>query len=290
MISLDSLRAFRAFAEQLNFTKAAELLHISQPALHVKIAELSRQLETALYVRQGRRLELTAKGRELLTFAAEMDDRVDEFERDFQDRSSSPVVLAAGQGAYLYLLGPALRAFLNQQPVRPLTVLTKDRDDCLEAVASGRAHLGVAVLEKSPSPLLAREVTRVHSVLAMPARHRLARKTRLELSDLDGCTLVVPPPSRPQRMALSAALQAASVNWQVGVEAQGWELTLHFVSLGLGLAVVNSFCSLPRGVVARPLDGLREQIYSIFWRPGYLPKDAQRLRDLILAKVEPASL
>ena len=54
MISLDSLRAFRAFAEQLNFTKAAELLHISQPALRVKIAKLSRQLETALYVRQGR--------------------------------------------------------------------------------------------------------------------------------------------------------------------------------------------------------------------------------------------
>jgi LysR family transcriptional regulator, low CO2-responsive transcriptional regulator len=283
VISLDSLRAFRAFAEHLNFTKAAELLHISQPALHVKISELSRQLETPLYLRQGRRLVLTAKGHDLLAFAAEMQDRAIEFEREFRDREALPVVLAAGQGAYLYLLGPALRAFLQDQPNCPLKLLTKDRDGCVEAVAGGRAHLGVAVLDKSPSPLLVREVARVHPVLAFPAKHRLARKPRLQLSDLDGCTMIVPPPSRPQRVAISAALQAAGVQWQVGMETQGWELTLHFVSLGLGVAVVNSFCSLPRGVVSRPLDGLNEQVYSVFWRPGYLPKDAQALRDTILA-------
>ena len=55
-VSADALASFAVFADHLNFTRAAEELHISQPALHVKVRKLSESLGRPLYRRAGRRL------------------------------------------------------------------------------------------------------------------------------------------------------------------------------------------------------------------------------------------
>jgi DNA-binding transcriptional LysR family regulator len=82
---------------------------------------------------------------------------------------------------------------------------------------------------------------------------------------------------------LAQALRAASVPWSVAVEASGWELTLHFVSLGLGLAVVNACCRLPPGLVARPLPELPRTVYRLLYRPGALRRSAvASLREALL--------
>ena len=62
----ESLRAFAVFAEVLNFTHAAERLHVSQPALHARIRRLADTLGVELYRREGRRLLLTHAGEQLL--------------------------------------------------------------------------------------------------------------------------------------------------------------------------------------------------------------------------------
>ena len=282
-MNFETLRAFSIFAETLNFTHAADRLHISQPALHVKVQELARSLNVALYVRQGRRLTLTDKGLELARFAREIEDRVADFGAEFrEEKSALPVVLAAGQGAYLYLLGPSIQRYRGS-----LKLLTHDGESCLEAVRNGIAHLGVAALERPPEGLGSQLLAEIGSVLVVKARTRLARRDPLELSDLEGLTLVVAPAHRPHRQVLAAALQNAGVNWHVGVEAHGWELMLHFVKLGLGAAVVNSFCSLPPGLVSRPLRGLPKIRYYAFWRRGYLRPEAEQLRLCLGTTVEP---
>src|SRR5688572_1605203 len=106
MIDLDALRSFAVFAERLNFTRAAEDLHISQPSLHVKIRKLADSLRVPLYRRQGRRLELTEQGKRVAAFGTDMKGRSDAFLRELAAGAvDAPVVLAAGEGAYLYLLG-----------------------------------------------------------------------------------------------------------------------------------------------------------------------------------------
>jgi DNA-binding transcriptional LysR family regulator len=62
MVSADALASFVVFADHLNFTRAAAELHISQPALHVKVRKLAEALGRPLYRRDGRRLVLTADG------------------------------------------------------------------------------------------------------------------------------------------------------------------------------------------------------------------------------------
>lgn len=266
MLHLDWLGAFTAFAEHLNFTRAARALHLSQPALHVQIGKLSAELGVPLYVRRGQRLELTADGRRVLSFAREMGER----ERAFRDvlragESLQPVVLAAGEGTFLYLLGPAIRAFTAASR-SPLRLLTRDREAALEAVLSGEAHLALAPVEGAPAGLTLEKVTDIAQVLAVPQAHPLARKRSIKLRDLAGARLIVPPSGRPHRVALAAALLAAGVPWEPAVEANGWEPTLHFVTLGVGIAVVNACCRLPRGLVARPLPELPSRTYSLIRR------------------------
>jgi DNA-binding transcriptional LysR family regulator len=173
-------------------------------------------------------------------------------------------VLCAGEGAYLYLLGEGLRRFVAKGA--PLKLLTRDREGTLEAVRGGEAQVGVCALEVLPDDLHVRPLTDVGQALVVPARHPLATKRRLRLADLTGARLVVPGPDRPHRVALSRALLTAGVPWEVAVEANGWELMVRFVELGVGIAVVNACCRLPRGLVARPLPELPRQRYFVIRR------------------------
>jgi len=119
-------------------------------------------------------------------------------------------------------------------------------------------------------------------MLVLPRNHPLARKRSLRLKDLSGVRLVVPHDRRPHRIMLSLALQSAGVDWEVAVEANGWELMLHFVELELGLAIVNECCRIPRGLVGRPLCELPVIRYFVFNLPGQSQSPAATLRDILL--------
>jgi DNA-binding transcriptional LysR family regulator len=293
MLHLDWLEAFTVFADHLSFTAAARALHLSQPALHVQIGKLGAELGVPLYLRRGQRLELTADGRRVLVFAREMGER----ERAFRDvlrggESLQPVALAAGEGSFLYLLGPAIRAFTRAARA-PLRLLTRDLEATLAAVRSGEAHVGVAPLasegegERAPPDLLVDRLTEVAQVLVVPAAHPLARRRSIKLGDLEGARLIVPPPGRPHRAAITAALLAAGVSWEPAVEASGWEPMLHFVALGVGIAVVNACCRLPRGLVARPVPALPRRTYSLIRRRDAAPSAASaELWKVVLAHAD----
>ena len=264
----DWLEAFLAFAESMNFTRAAEVLNISQPALHVKIGKLADWLGQPLYRRAGRNLVLTPAGERLSVFAREQTARSSAFVEQFKTGADhQPVELCAGAGAYLYLLGPAISAFLDCA-AHPLQLVTGNRDRTVDLVLSGQAHIGVTSLDAMVPGLVANTLTEVDQVLVMPVGHRLAQRSRVRLKDLGDEALIVPPQGRPHRTMLNQMLMSAGVSWQIAVEAEGWELMLHFARLGVGLAVVNGCCHIPEELTARPLRELPVIGYHVVYRPG----------------------
>jgi DNA-binding transcriptional LysR family regulator len=284
VLKLEWLEAFAAFAEHESFTRAAKALHLSQPALHVQVKKLSEALGVTLYRREGQRLVLTADGLRVAAFGREMRERTRELSDELASGSrGDPVVLSAGEGAYLYLLGEGIRGFLAGGGA-PLKLLTRDREGTLSAVRGGEAQVGVASLDLLPGDLDAVPLTDVGQSLVLPEAHPLARKRRLRLADLAGARLVVPGPERPHRAALTRALSEAGVPWEVAVEANGWPLMLRFVELGAGLAVVNACCRLPKGLVARPIAELPVQRYHVLRRRGAPAEGASaRLAKMLVA-------
>lgn len=280
--SWDALRAFAEFAEDGNFTRAATRLHISQPALHTKIANLQKALRATLYERRNGRTEITETGRKLQRFAREIASAAADFQTELAgETGTEPIVLAAGEGCYLYLLGEAIRTHRSAS-AHPLRLQTADGVSAIEAVKSARAHLAVASLETPPAGLEFQPLTRVGQALAMPARHPLAARRSVKLADLEGAQLIVPPSGRPHRTLLSRMLQSAQVTWHVAVEASGWELMLQFVRLGLGLAIVNACCRMPAGVTSRPMPELPSLQYYVFHLDKALPKAVVELKKNLL--------
>jgi LysR family transcriptional regulator, low CO2-responsive transcriptional regulator len=274
MLRAEWLESFIAFAEHLSFTHAARALHLSQPALFVQIAKLSEALQVTVYEKRGRQLALTDAGVELLAFARDARQRSAELVTTLRTGvHQSSVTLAAGTGAFLYLLGPGIRDFMRSSTAR-LRLLHRDRAGTLEAVRRGEAQLGVAAFDALPDDLASQLLTRVPQLLVVPQRHRLARKRVVKLADLQGEALIVSPVGSPQRATLAQALDSAEVQWRVAVEATGWELVLRFAELGVGLAVVNGFCRIPRGLVTRPLGELPRVAYYIVERRASPPSDA----------------
>ncbi|WP_312318381.1 LysR family transcriptional regulator [Stenotrophomonas sp.] len=285
-VSLDALMAFAEFAEDGNFTRAAGRLHLSQPALHTRISKLGEAVGRPLYVRRGRGIEITPVGRQVQRFARELAASAAVFQSELQGQDVEPtVVLAAGEGATLYLLGQGIRAHLAHRR-HSLQLLTADGAVAVEAVRSGRAQLGVACLETVPKDLTVLPLTRVGQVLAMPRRHPLSARRKVKLTDLQSAELIVPPEGRPHRVMLSRLLQSAGVDFSVAVEATGWEVMLHLVRLGMGLAVVNACCRLPAGVVSRPMPELPSLQYHLFHRNGGVTGAAATLRQNLLAQAD----
>jgi LysR family transcriptional regulator, low CO2-responsive transcriptional regulator len=286
MIHGDWLAAFEVFARELNFTHAAARLHLTQPALHAQVAKLGERVGAPLYTRRGRSLELTAAGVRLLAFAREARERESQLMADLRgEHAPAPVTLAAGEGALLYLLGDALRSFAAHGDA-PLRVLTRDRAGTLAALRDGSAHLGVTAVDSVPDGLVAERLVDAPQVLMVPARHRLARAARVGLADLAGERMILPPGDAPHRLALARAIASATRSEaaiEPAVEAGGWSLMLHFVRLGLGLAIVNGICTPPRGTRARVLGELPRVRYVLVRRAGAaLSAQAEALRAALL--------
>ena len=286
--NLDALQSFAVFADTLNFSESARLLHISQPALHAKVRKLSEQLDAKLYLRVGSALQLTSAGEQVARHARELLLLNQRFVKGLaQGQEQAVVSLAAGEGAYLYLLGKALSQFSGPGASPHLQLLTRNRDASVQAVRAGQAQLGIAPLGAVPADLHAVRLTVVGQVLVLPRAHALASRRSVRLRDLQGANLIVPPAGRPHRELLGRLLQAESVSWQPSLEADGWELMLRFAQLGFGLTVVNACCRIPKGLVAVPLQGYPPLEYHLFRAADRPPSvHAQRLWNALLAQAD----
>ena len=276
----DDLEAFAVFATHKNFTRAAAELHVSQPALHTRIRKLEKILDRRLYERQGRILLLTDVGERLAAFANDTRTRAADFLQTLDAAPPRPLVLAAGAGAYQYVIGDVVRRYLDRQ--FGLRLMTADSDATLAAVRDGTADAGVTALAIPPADLDCEFLTQYPQVLAVRPDHRLAGRRLLRLKDLAGEALVVPPPTRPHRVHLERSLLDAGVDWSVAVEAEGWALLVHFVRLGVGPAVVNGFVRTPAAVRTVPVKDLPAVRYYLVTRPNR-PQDKRldTLRELL---------
>lgn len=272
-MNYEHLRAFVVFAAHRNFTHAARELHLSQPALHVQIRKLTEAVGRPLYARRGRALVLTRDGERLAAFGRDTLTRGGALLAELRgERDDVPIVLAAGRGAYLYLLAPALRRF-QRGPGR-LQLVVAGGDDALAMVAEARADLAVAAVElrgdaprgSNISALVAQPVRVTRHVVVVPRDHALAGRHRVRATDLDGEPLVVPPGATRHRAAIEAAFAAGGARLSVSVEATDWELMMQLAALGAGPAIVNELCRPPAGAVAVPFVGLAPVTYQLVRR------------------------
>lgn len=177
---------------------------------------------------------------------------------------TATLVLAAGAGAHRWVTQGAVRLLLQRG--HRLRLLSTDRDQTIAVVRDGHADVGVTVLQSRPIGVAVVELAHYSQVVVLPLEHRLARLRTIGMTDLAGEDLIMPPEGRPQREALDRAARRKGIELRATAEAEGWSQMLDFVSLGVGICVVNGCVEPNDGTVCRPVDDLPTVSYSAVFR------------------------
>ena len=290
-MNFDALESFRVFAETLNFTHAAEQRHLTQPALHKQVQNLTQELGVSLYGKKGRELYLTPAGIEVARFARETHERLADLRGMVGGtREDLPVTISAGRGSYLYLLGQAVRNFQDRNP-GILQIQVDDSVGTTEAVRSGIAHVGVTVLVEEPSDLIVTPILDVTPHLVVGKDHPLSSRKSITVGDLDGLPLITPPQPSPLRDMIRTSLEREARVFNPIMEVPGWELAMHLASLGLGATIVNGCCRPPRQTKAIPLKGFPSTTYYLVERAsGQFRNEVRELKECILKQASAVNL
>lgn len=240
--TLNQLRCFCQVAHQGQYTRAAEALYVSQPAVSKSIKDLERQLGLPLFERAGREVRLTAPGRLLLERAERIlaeSAAAERMLRAVREGEQGTLLIGASSTPGTYLLPRILGAFRHANPKADLSVEIAATGEVLRRLAAGLLDLAL-VGETDFSPDLEAEVLETEElVLIMPAGHPLTTKRAIRGSDLAEQPLILREPGSSTRQVLLRALTEAGVAPRVSMELGSTEAVKNMVAAGLGVSMVS---------------------------------------------------
>lgn len=259
-MELRQLEHFVTVAEERHFTRAAELLQISQSGLSASVRALEIELGTPLLVRSTRRVELTAAGRALLeeshrTLASAAAAR----EAVLAVRGLVQGTLAVGSEQCLGVVDVPreLAGFRAAHPGVRVRLRFDGSTALVADVAAGRLDLAlVAVCAPPPSGVVLRPLATQPLVLLCPPGSPFAQRTRVGLADLIGETFVGFQPDWGARTLATRAFATIGHLHRVELEVNDVHTLLDLVEAGLGIAVVPSAIARkrPDRLTAVPID------------------------------------
>ena len=182
-LDLRRVRYFVAVAEHLHFRRAAEAIHIAQPALSRQIRALEKDLGVALFDRDQRSTTLTAAGRQLLEDAPALLAGADAAWRRVQRVGRGTHRLVVGFRAGITVTA-ATRAFAEIRPDVTVDVVRLEWDDQEELLRSGRIDVGFVRRPIDERGLRLIPLFTEDRLAALPASHPLARRRTLRTADL----------------------------------------------------------------------------------------------------------
>ncbi|MGI9091595.1 MAG: LysR substrate-binding domain-containing protein [Gemmatimonadaceae bacterium] len=242
MLNLHHLRVFAAVAEHGGFSRAADALRLSQPAVSKTVQELERQVGLPLFDRVGRTPRLTEAGQALFARASELFgvERMAEDELNAL-RGLARGILRVGASTTVatYLLPPLLARFHGQHPGVTLRVASVNTRAVARLLLEGR--LDVALVEGPVVHERIQVTPWLEDELVLIARpdHHLAKRRRVVAADLMAEAFVVRERGSGTRAVAERALAEHGVHPRVAVQLGSTEAIKQAVVAGLGLAIVS---------------------------------------------------
>ena len=188
MLDIHQLNVFLVAAETLNFTQAAQQLHMTQPSVSQHIQYLERHFDMELFIRNGRNLELTDAGLALLPFAREavsLSIRTDETMDSLKGSIYGHLIVCCSTTPGKYILPNLLARFHRKHPQVRVTCNVTAQNDALKSVAEGDAHFALFSMSHTHYPdLEARSFLCDPIVLIAPLEHPWAEREQIEPSEL----------------------------------------------------------------------------------------------------------
>ncbi|RDI97024.1 LysR family transcriptional regulator [Dyella solisilvae] len=255
-ISLRQLRAFLAVARQQHFRRAADHLHLSQPAVSRYIAELEAELGVRLFDRTTRAVVPTEAGRYLEGAIGRVLDELEGVLDHVQsegERRRGKVHVASVPTLSAGLMPQCIADCARRYPELTIQLHDQSQTQVLDAVLGGEVDFGVAIAPPANAEFDSESILRDPFVLVCRPDHALARLDRVPWRKLQGQPLVLLDYSSGSRRLIDHALASRGIEAQV-VQQTGHTLTaFRMVEAGLGVSVSPALSPPPSTLVTRPL-------------------------------------
>ncbi|MEU9536605.1 MULTISPECIES: LysR family transcriptional regulator [Streptomyces] len=276
-MELRQLEYFVAVAEEQNFTRAAERVHISQSGVSAQIRQLERELGAELFDRSSRTVTLTVAGKAALEHARAALDAVGAIGRsvdEVTDLIRGRLTVGMVVGCTLTPLFEALAAFHEAHPGVEISLLEDSSDRLTEGVRTGAVDLALIGTATAPDGLHALTIISERLVAAVPPGHPLAEQRRITLSDLAAHPIVCMPPGTGLRAVFDRACAAQHLHPSIAMQAGAADAIADLAARGLGVAVLSeSMAAFHRDrLTARTIDDVgTPALLALIWKSPHNP-------------------
>lgn len=269
-MELRHIRYFTALAEELNFSRAAERLHIAQPPLSRQIKELEEELGAKLFYRSKRQVQLTDAGKAFLRKAYQILDQVEQASISARLASTGREgELRIGFSGSVQDLIPTLRQYRELYPQVGIVLYQMNSTLQIEALNESRIDLAVLSVPAHHPKIETFPLRKVQFMAVLPENHHLVTKRSLRLEDLKEETFIITLKSSGMLFheAFMSIFQSASYTPNVTFQASDLQTVLALVASGMGVTLTPSPINPVAGIVKRNVDDIDLSMQvSLAWR------------------------
>lgn len=266
MIDLTLLRTFVAVAKTRNISRAAEQIHLTQPAVSLQIKQLESVVGAELFLRHP--LRLTDAGEYLLSqseqLLAQWQD-VLSFVQDEKDLVQGSLTIACSDTVMRFCLLPAIKQFRKRYAGIEFSILNRTSVAAKEAVLSGEADLAYALLDLPHPKLNHQPFLTYREVAALPANHPWTGTNKVAARQLVSETLLLLEERTQTRQQLNRWFEQKGVQPTQTMSLGSVDAQIALTKAGLGVAVLPDFAT-PKSLQSVAISGLPMRTVASFYQ------------------------
>lgn len=236
-MDFEQLRTFMEVSRLRSFSRAAEKLMVTQPAISAQIRTLENEVGARLFDRDGGKVTFTAAGRVFEPFAEhclQCHNHIMVTVGELHRTPRGEISVSANEATSLYVLPAVFAQFKRQYTRVGLSIVRADRLRTVESVLNREVDFGVVSLPVKDARLMVDTLHRDDVVLVAPSNHPLAARDSVKFAEILPHSLLVPKQGR-QRELIEDLFRSNDVQPRVAMEVESSELLKRLVVAGLGI-------------------------------------------------------
>jgi LysR family transcriptional regulator, regulator for metE and metH len=246
-LEMRHFRLVKAVAREGSMTRAANALNLTQPALSHQLAALEQQLQANLFQRTSRGMDLTDAGALLLQSAEVVLEELDRVSHRFEGTPLKPATLRLSTECYTcyHWLPSRIRRFQERFPNVDVRVVVEATRKPLEALLAHHIDVAIVTETRARKNIRIRKLFEDELVAIVSPQHRLAAKTRLQVGDFAGETLITYSVPVEQLRFVQEFLAPAGIVPKRICQVELTEAIVEMVKANLGIAVLARWAVAP---------------------------------------------
>jgi len=238
-INLNQLRTFFLAAKEKSITKAANTLHITQPAVTMQIKTFEENLDFKLLCKYGKKLQLTDMGSMLYGYAERIFQVVDELEhalRSYGELARGSLTIGTTRSFARHLMPGLLSRFQKRFPHVKVYLKVGSSQEIADDLMDLRYDLGIIGRLPHLDKIKVIPYTREEFCLVTPPNHRFVQKKKISLADLKNEPIIIRESGSGSRYAILSLLDSYGIKPSVLMEAGSVEFIKEYVIKGQGIS------------------------------------------------------